>query len=399
MRRDAASQCGCRASLHGHATVRDTATSARIGRLPGGAAPYIPRTMAGTNTTAEPVWSPEGPAFVLVRPQMGENIGAAARAMWNFGLRGLRLVAPRDGWPNPAAVAMASGAGSLLDEAPVSATTQDAVADCHYVYATTARPRELTKPVLTPEEAVADMGRRAARGEKLAILFGPERTGLENEDVVLANAIITVPTNPAFASINLAQSTVLMAYEWRRQAVAAPPPAPSPSPPATSEAVGHLLDHLTEALEAAHYFYPADKGPAMKAHLDNIFRRAPLTEQDVRSLRGAIRALEQGRPRRVRATARAGRITSMEALRAGIDALDEQLLDLFAMREAHIERAAELKQQNGWPARIPDRVEEVVAHVRRGAEARGLDPALFDALWRRIIDRAIALEEERMGRP
>jgi tRNA/rRNA methyltransferase len=355
--------------------------------------------MSGTNSTVAPVWSPEGPAFVLVRPQLGENIGAAARAMWNFGLRGMRLVSPRDGWPNPAAVAMASGAASLLDEARLFDSTAEAVADCTHVYATTARPREIVKPVLDPETAVADMLRRTAAGEKLAILFGPERTGLENDDVVLANTIITVPTNPAFASINLAQSALLMGYEWRRQAVAPPPPAPEPSPPATSGEVGGLLDHLTRALEDAHYFYPADKMPAMKAHLDNIFRRSPLTEQDVRTLRGVVRALAEGRPRRARAIRNPAAAASMEALRAGIDALDEALLDLFAQREAHIERAAALKAENGWPARIPDRVEAVVAHVRRGAEARGLDPALFDTIWRLVIERAIALEEERLGRP
>lgn len=353
--------------------------------------------MSGTDTTKSPVWSPEGPAFVLVRPQLGENIGAAARAMWNFGLRGLRLVDPRDGWPNPSAVAMASGAGGLLDEARVFPDTPAAVADCTTVYATTARPREIVKPVLTPEEAVADMIRRTEAGETLAILFGPERTGLENEDVVLANIVVTVPTNPAFASINLAQAALLMGYEWRRQRMEAPPPAPAVSPLATSAEVGGLLDHLTRELEAAHYFYPADKGPAMKAHLDNIFRRAPLTEQDVRTLRGAVRALAEGRPRRARAIRNAAGANSMEAVRAGIDALDEALLDLFSARAAHIERAAALKPAIGMPARVPARVEEVVDNVRRGAIARGLDAALFERIWRAVIEEAIAFEEKRMA--
>ncbi len=251
--------------------------------------------MSGTDASRKPDWSPEGPAFVLVNPQLGENIGAAARAMWNFGLRGLRLVAPRDGWPNPRAVAMASGAGALLDEARLHATTAEAVADCACVYATTARPRDMTKTVMTPWTAAADMAERVARGERVAVLFGPERTGLEQDDVVQANVVITVPTNPAFASINLAQATLLMAYEWRK--AARPAGEPAAARLATAGEVGGLLDHLAAELDAAGYFWPEDKGPALRRHLDNIFRRAPLTEQDVRTLRGAVRALAEGRRR------------------------------------------------------------------------------------------------------
>jgi chorismate mutase-like protein len=231
------------------------------------------------------------------------------------------------------------------------------------------------------------------------VLFGPERTGLENADVVLSNIIVTVPTNPAFASINLAQASLLMAYEWRRQALAAPP-APKPvSLPATSGEVGGLLDQLTRALTEAHYFYPADKGPMMKAQLDNIFRRAPLTEQEVRTLRGVVRALEEGRPRRARSIRNARACQTMEALRAGIDVLDEALLDLFAARHAHIERAAEIKAPLGLPAAIPERVEEVVRNVRRAATARGLDPDFYETIWRQLIGSAIELEQTRMGRP
>jgi tRNA/rRNA methyltransferase len=352
--------------------------------------------MSGTDTSREPVWSPEGPAFVLVRPQLGENIGAAARAMWNFGLRGLRLVEPRDVWPNPKAVAMASGAASLLDEARVFADTPAAVADCTTVYATTARPREIVKPVLTPEVAVADMLRRIGAGEKVAILFGPERTGLENEDVVLANIIVTVPTNPAFASINLAQASLLMAYEWRRQAIAAPPPPEPLSPPATSGEVGGMLDHLTRALEAAHYFYPADKGPAMKAHLDNIFRRSPLTEQDVRTLRGVIRALEEGRPRRARSVRNARACTTLEAVDAGIAVLDEAIVDLLAARAAHVERGAGLKRAAGLPPGMDPA--PVLDQVRSLAGPRGLDAATVEALWHRITAEAAALERALIER-
>ena len=159
------------------------------------------------------------PSFVLVRPQMGENIGAAARAMWNFGLDRMRIVAPRDGWPNPKAVAMASGAGRLLDEAQMAADLPEALADCTYVFATTARPRELTKPVFSPEGAMKKAAELIGQGEKVAVLFGPERAGLENDDIAKANAIITVPVNPEFASLNLGQCVLLTAYEWRRQRI------------------------------------------------------------------------------------------------------------------------------------------------------------------------------------
>ncbi|MEY4873112.1 MAG: hypothetical protein RLZZ563_2442, partial [Pseudomonadota bacterium] len=149
------------------------------------------------------------PVFVLVRPQMGENIGAAARAMLNFGLERMRIVAPRDGWPNPKAVAMASGAGRLLDHAGLFGDVQGAIADCDYVFATTARGRELVKPVVTPERAMEMARAMAAAGKRVGVLFGPERAGLENEDVALANAIVTVPVNPEFPSLNLAQCALL----------------------------------------------------------------------------------------------------------------------------------------------------------------------------------------------
>jgi tRNA/rRNA methyltransferase len=254
--------------------------------------------MSGTNAAREAVWDPDGPAFILVRPQMGENIGAAARAMWNFGLRGLRLVAPRDGWPNPKAVAMASGAGGLLEEAMLRDTTAEAAEDLHVLYATTARPRDLAKTVMTPEAAVADMRARIAGGQRVGVLFGPERTGLETDDVVRANVIVTAPTNPAFASLNLAQSTLLMAYEWRRQGDAAPPVQPERGPMATQAEVGRVIDHLVAELDAARFFWPEIKREAMLANLANIFRRAPLTEQDARTLRGVIRALAEGPKRR-----------------------------------------------------------------------------------------------------
>ena len=161
------------------------------------------------------------PAFVLIKPQMGENIGAAARGMWNFGLERMRIIDPRDGWPNQKAVAMASGAGRLLDEAQIFEDTPGAIADCDYVYATTARPRGLTKPVMTPQAAMEDARARIAAGGKVAVMFGPERAGMENEDIARANAIISVPVNPEFPSLNLAQCVLLTGYEWQRETIPA----------------------------------------------------------------------------------------------------------------------------------------------------------------------------------
>jgi len=240
-----------------------------------------------------------GPVSILVEPQMGENIGAAARAMWNFGLRGLRIVNPRDGWPNPAAVAMASGAGGLLDEARIFDTTGEAVADLHAVFATTARPRGMPKNVMTPERAMAHARELIGAGKSVGILYGRERTGLENDDTVRANAIVTVPVNPGFASLNLAQCVLLMSYEWRRQTDQTPPEvqASGRSEPALSADVERMLEHLEAELEACNFFWPEDKKPAMVANLRNLFRRAPLTDSDVRTLRGVIRALVEG-PRR-----------------------------------------------------------------------------------------------------
>ncbi|MEM7423558.1 MAG: RNA methyltransferase [Pseudomonadota bacterium] len=253
--------------------------------------------MAGTDHAKEAHIDAGGPVIVLVEPQMGENIGAAARAMWNFGLRRMRLVAPRDGWPNPAAVAMASGAASLIDEAQVFESTAMATADCNLIYATTARPREMTKRVLTPEAAMAEA---SAMGGRTAIVFGPERAGLQNSDVALAQAIVSVPVNPAFASLNLAQSVLLMAYEWRRQhdPGAAERIEGEHTLPAAGASVDALCAHLVAELDAAGFFYPDHKRPVMTASLENLIRRAAFTEQDVRTLFGVIRALSGDPPRR-----------------------------------------------------------------------------------------------------
>lgn len=233
------------------------------------------------------------PAFILVRPQMGENIGAAARAMLNFGLERMRIVAPRDGWPNSAAVALASGAGRVLDQAGLFPDVQAAIADCDFVFATTARGRELTKPIYTPEAAMEHARGLVAAGKKVGVLFGPERAGLENEDVVLANAIVTVPVNPEFASLNLAQCVLLMGYEWRRQTQ--PAEAVVMEMARTEMASGieveKLGDHFEERLEAAGFFFPEAKIPGMKASLRNMWSRLGLTKAEVQTFHGMLRQI------------------------------------------------------------------------------------------------------------
>jgi len=237
------------------------------------------------------------PAFVLIRPQMGENIGAAARAMWNFGLDRMRIVAPRDGWPNPAAVAMASGAGRLLDEAELSEDVAGALSDRTYVYATTARPRELTKPVFSPEAAMKDAAERIARGEKVAVMFGPERSGMENADIAHANAIITVPVNPDFPSLNLAQCVLLTGYEWRRtqEDVVDVVVHGQTTMPADQKDVEALARHYEDRLEDAGFFYPDHKAENMKINLRNLWSRMPMTRADVQMLHGILRQLLRGK--------------------------------------------------------------------------------------------------------
>ncbi len=240
------------------------------------------------------------PAIILNRPQMGENIGAAARAMLNFGLTDMRLVAPRDGWPNPRAIAMASGAaGQVLDRARVFPTLAEAMADIDYAYATTARGRELTKPVLTPATAMQDARGRTAQGGRVAVIFGPERAGLENDEVARANAIITVPVNPDFPSLNLAQAVLLTGYEWSRETLPAQPAPqgrrPDSEVPATRIEIEKLADHYEERLDNAGFFFPAEKAPAMKLTLRNLWSRLPLTRADTRVFHGLLRQLIRNR--------------------------------------------------------------------------------------------------------
>ncbi|RMA42382.1 RNA methyltransferase [Rhodophyticola porphyridii] len=233
------------------------------------------------------------PVFILVRPQMGENIGAAARAMWNFGLDRMRVVAPRDGWPNERAVALASGAGRLLDEAGLYSTVPEAIRDCTYVFATTARARGLTKPIVTPERAMEQARAIQAQGGKVGVMFGPERAGLENEDIVLADATISVPVNPEFPSLNLAQCVLLTAYEWRRKGAEAPPEVMEMAGTdfATGLELEKLGDHFEQRLEAAGFFFPETKAEGMKVNLRNMWGRLPLTRADVQILHGILRQM------------------------------------------------------------------------------------------------------------
>ena len=239
------------------------------------------------------------PAFVLVRPQMGENIGGAARAMWNFGLDRMRVVAPRDGWPNSKAVAMASGAGRLLDEAGLFETTTDAVGDAAFVYATTARSRDLTKPIFTPEAAMQDASERIGRGERVAVLFGPERAGLENDDIARANAIISVPVNPDFPSLNLAQCVLLTAYEWRRTTseVESRAMEMAGTEMATQLEIEKLAEHYEGRLDTAGFFFPEAKAEGMKRTLRNLWSRMPLTRADVQILHGILRQMVRWKER------------------------------------------------------------------------------------------------------
>lgn len=236
------------------------------------------------------------PYFVLVRPQMGENIGASARAMWNFGLEQMRVVAPRDGWPSTHAVAMASGAGRLLDAAQHFDGVSEAVGDTSFVFATTARGRGLTKPILAPEEAMRQAAEKIAQGQKVAVLFGPERAGLENEDIAGANALISVPVNPDFPSLNLAQCVLLMAYEWRRAQGQVELARMELAKTQWAEAieVEKLAQHYEERLEDAGFFFPEAKAPGMKVNLRNMWSRFSLTRADVQMLHGVLRQLVRG---------------------------------------------------------------------------------------------------------
>ena len=238
------------------------------------------------------------PVIVLVRPQLGENIGKAARAMLNFGLTEMRLVAPRDGWPNPSAGPAAAGADIVLAQAKVYATTAEAVADCAHVHATTVRKRGVTKPVIGADEAGRQVHTLAGRH---AIIFGPERSGLETEDVALARNILTVPINPEFGSLNLAQAVILVAYEWSRigreiadaGALLVQPTAEDTLPPAPQEELDAMIAHFEALLTPRGYFRPQARAEATKRTLRGLLTKPGWNHFEVRTLRGILSALEK----------------------------------------------------------------------------------------------------------
>ena len=235
------------------------------------------------------------PAIVLVRPQLGENIGKAARAMLNFGLTDLRLVNPRDGWPNPAAGPAASGADAVLEQARVYGSVAEATADCAHVYATTVRKRGLVLPVLTPEQAAQEIHGQA---ERSCILFGAERSGLETEEAAVATRIITVPVNPEFRSLNLAQAVILVAYEWSKpMELAMPTEGEGPEPRATQAQLEGLIGQMDEALVKAGYYFPPDRVPTTRNTMRTILSKAGWSNREVQALRGMIRALVHPRER------------------------------------------------------------------------------------------------------
>lgn len=237
-----------------------------------------------------------GPHFILVEPQLGENIGAVARAMLNFGLSRLRLVNPRDGWPNPAAIAMASGASPVIDSARLFDRMDAAIADCSYVLATTARPREILVPVLSPRAAAEIIKSRIERGETCAVLFGGERAGLSNEDAARADAIISIPVNPAFASLNLAQAALVVAYEWAlADGRASFPSDLDEEAPAPKTDLEGLIAHLFSALDETGYFFPPEKRPVKERNLRVALTRAGFTEGEIRTLRGVVKSLTRNK--------------------------------------------------------------------------------------------------------
>jgi tRNA/rRNA methyltransferase len=259
---------------------------------------------------------PQGdtPVLVLVRPQLVDNIGMVARAMANFGLEHLRLVSPRDGWPNEKARIAASGANFIIDGAEAFPAFEPALAGLNWVGATTARQRDLAKPVLTPGQAVSEMRRRLAEGQRCGIVFGPERNGLETSEVANADAIVMAPVNPSFASLNLAQAVLLVSYEWMKQtgggtlgrvttyeAPIAPGLHTRGSPPAGREELIAFFEHLEGELDASGFFTAPDKRPSVVQNLRSMFVRMGATEQEIRTLRGIVKALAHPKGLRRRA--------------------------------------------------------------------------------------------------
>jgi tRNA/rRNA methyltransferase len=248
--------------------------------------------MSGTDSSRADGPLPPAPAVILVNPQLGENIGGCARAMLNCGLTDLRLVKPRDGWPNPVAKAMAVGAVSVLETAKVFETTAEACADLSFVLATTARTRDMMKPVFTPRAAIPELRGRIALDQAVGVMFGPERSGLTNDDLVVADAILNVPLNPAFSSLNLAQAVLLIGYEWWQATDQTPDyEIGGGHEPAPIHLRQYFLDRLERELDARSYFHPPQTAPIMKQNLRVMLTRAGFSEDELSTLHGVLKSL------------------------------------------------------------------------------------------------------------
>ncbi len=231
------------------------------------------------------------PAIILVNPQMAENIGHAARAMLNFGLTDLRLVAPRDGWPNHDSKSTAAGADDLLKNAKVFNTTKEAVADCSRVFATTVRDRDMPKPVVTAREAAAQMRDVIGKGERSAVLFGPERSGLTNDDVVLADTVLSIPVNPDFSSLNLGQAVILVSYEWFVSSDDSKPYVEYEGDTASKAELVGLMEHIEQQLENKGYFRSSGRRETQKRMIRNLLQNSGLSSQEIQTFRGVIKSL------------------------------------------------------------------------------------------------------------
>jgi tRNA/rRNA methyltransferase len=312
---------------------------------------------AGTDKTKRWIEQP-GPVVVLVEPQLGENIGAVARAMANFGLSKLRLIKPLQGWPNERARVMAAGADRVLDNATVHESLSAALADCTFVLAATARNHDQAKPVVGPDAAAVEMVPRVSSGETVALVFGRERYGLENHEVGLADRILTLPVNPAFASLNLAQAVIVVAYEWFKASGGELPfTMPEKSPPAPKQQLEAFFGDLETELERVEWFRPEEKRGTMVVNLRNIFTRMALTQQDVRTLHGVIMAIAQGR----KGPARGGVLDPAEAQKLR-DLIAGQGTERVLQERAPVRGLARLLRRNPteaertlWRALVNDR--------------------------------------------
>lgn len=350
---------------------------------------------AGTDKTRRWLETP-APIVVLVGTQMGENIGAAARAMANFGLSRLRLVKPVQGWPNERARVMAAGADRVLENASIHETLEEAVADCNFVLACTARQHDQAKPVIGADAAAAEMAPRVAAGETVALVFGRERYGLEMQEVGLAHRIITLPVNPAFASLNLAQAVVILGYEWFKASGGELPfTMPEKSPPAPQQQLAAFFRTLESELDKVEFFRPAAKRAVMLNNLHNIFLRIAPTEQDIQTLHGVVAMLAKGR----KGPARGGVLDAEEAQR-----LREVIAEHGASEQTPARGLAKLLRRN--PTEAERLLWQALTSDRRfaGREFRRqvpVGPYIVDFVsfpMRRVIDLVPASESEDAAR-